>query len=165
MFTSCGKEEILLKCDTCFVNAYINGISWQADKLHAFYFETNEMNILAFSFDLFQNVREQISFQKLRPEVGTFRIVDRSKLSIQSDEIIGTFSTKLSDGDVLGGIYKVINEEESFLLLDNVDLENDIVEGRFQMSLVKVDDPDPSIGFPDTVRITRGIFRADIRRE
>lgn len=160
---SCSKEELVLKCETCFVNMYINGISWEADKLSASIYEGKYVSLLAFGFDSFGQNRETVSFRNGPMESGIFKIVDNRAPSKEEDEIYGDFSTSLSDGDVAGASYDIVPTEDNLFQIGYLNLEEKIVEGQFQMTLVKDFDPDPSLGFPDTVRITRGIFRADIR--
>ncbi len=162
---SCEKEEVPPKCDTCFINMYINGISWQADYVHASNVNPVFYSIEGYGSDSFNQIRESLAIRKIPIEIGTYKLTDDSLLENENLEANVFFNTSLSDGDVLGAVYEIIEKEDNFLKLERIDLENDFVEGQFQMSLIKVRDPDTNIEFPDTVRITQGVFRSDIRRE
>ena len=161
---SCGKEEDVPKCDTCFINMYINGISWQADYVRTDNVDPDFFNLQVHGSDSFNQIRESMSFGRIPIELGSYNIVDWDIALQKNDLIAGSFTTLLAHGDVIGAKYRIYNEEENILVLESIDLENDFIEGRFQLSLIKTEDPDPSIEYPDTVRIRRGVFRSDIWR-
>ncbi len=164
LFISCSKEDKLI-CDSCYMNMYLNGISWQADKFSAFLFKDGVVSLLGFSFDSFGQERESLSFGGIPLEAKKFSLFSGLE-SIRKDGEVGVFfSTNLSDGDVLGAVYELVNDEVHELIINTLDLEENVIEGSFQLTLLKESDPRPALNFPDTIRITQGIFRSDITME
>ncbi len=164
-FISCSKSDNTLKCETCFANMYINGISWQADILDASTLDNGYLSVSFSSNDSFDQGRESLSFSKIIPEVAMYKLSSGPKTLLETGEVSIFFNTHLSDGDVLGAVYDLVEEEPNELKIQYIDLKGKIVEGTFIMTLVKDSDPGPEFNFPDTVRITQGLFRSDIRTE
>ncbi len=165
LFFTCSKEDKKLKCDTCFADMYLNGISWQGDFIDANILDEGFLSVSFTNKDEFGQNRESLTFGKILPKVGIYTLSSGPITLLEMGEAYIFVATSISDGDVLGATYNLLEEESHELNIQLIDLEEKIVEGSFKMTLVKDIDPGPSYSFPDTVRITQGVFRSDIRTE
>jgi len=86
-----------------------------------------------------------------------YDLANRARISFAD---YGTF---LSDGDVVGEWWdSTADSLYNFCIVDKIDTINKIIEGRFQLMLVK--DPERDLfDTPDTMRFENGKFSAEIR--
>lgn len=69
------------------------------------------------------------------------------------------FYTFLSDGDVVGNIYKLIDSSENYIEITSWDEEKGEFRGKFQTNfIIDTNYPINDINAPDTIRISNGEF-------
>lgn len=103
-----------------------------------------------------------------KPGIYTIRRAEFSADRCKIDYVYANFSTLISDGDVVGDIYRPVEEENNYIAIDTIDLEAQEVSGTFQMTLaIQLSEQDPVKDVPDapdTIRLTEGRFRVPLIR-
>ena len=124
------------------------------DNLSLFVNYYNEADIERVGFDIFN-----VPFEE-----GTYKIhrVEPPNQVCLSDTVYANFYTTISDGDVNGDFYLPLEETQNQITITSHDLSARTVEGRFNMTLVIIDEHRNNksvINAPDTIRLTNGQFK------
>jgi hypothetical protein len=120
----------------------------------------NGLSIIIDSVDIFNILRESISFTKIPLMLGKYQIFD---IVPQANDSIPGAIYGIWEDDILTGIYKVLeSDSSSFVALTSFDSLSKEVKGTFDLTFISVRKPHPS--YPDTVRFRDGVFHTKLIR-
>ena len=162
LFVTCRKKDEV-DLTQYKASGYLLGDNWQA---------SNANFSLAYNNTIWFNISKYNELHELRQQIGLLNLnVSQDTIFLKTwekgatlDSIIkpgANFSTFLSDGDLLGDIYKLLEDGtfKNWVLLKKVS-ENEI-SGKFQVAFVIKDRLYPFIKtLPDTIYFTKGEFLA-----
>ncbi len=76
--------------------------------------------------------------------------------------ITGNFITIIADGDVAGDLWCIVPDSLNYLEITSI--KNDIVEGKYELTLLRdLKDRPQYSDFPDTLRFRNGYFKTRIK--
>ena len=95
---------------------------------------------------------ELLKLNKIPNKTGKYQCIKKTLFCHQDTLVYSNFTPLIGD-DVLGEIYKTIDTEDNYILIESLDNRLGIMGGKFQVSFLNVNDD------KDTVRFTDGTFR------
>jgi len=108
------------------------------------------------------NLRQELIFTKIPLERGHYKIIPfKNGTCNDSDPVYGIFYTSISDGDVAGDVYNVLNSEDNFIEIDDYKVSTKEIKGRFQITFI-VESKRYGHYLPDTLRFLNGRFHTKI---
>lgn len=138
-----------------------NGIPWESKIFGAE--RNNLIDITLHRFNQANLRRENFYVYKIPPKIGTYKI-QRTSAHSEADTTGIFYNTLEDDGDVILDIY-YLNESDTshFVEITSYDTKTDIIEGTFQVSLIRDDSrPKRHPSIADTIQFTNGRFRTKI---
>ena len=175
--SSCGdEEEPDLIPDNYYgeVTALKNGVEWHANPYGVAYREDSLFSLLFDQLTLQAFVRERLSFvlvkenssqQKLAPSSNFYGEGHRPIDSMVRSDSAGISFMTIVGGDAIGDIYDIIPEPSNYITITSYDEETNEIEGEFEATLFMTKGSEFTIGSPDTIRFTQGVFRTKVRDE
>ena len=145
-------------------SVYLSGNSWHASKVSFTLAANNTIWFNLSKFNEFNELREQIGLLNLNITKDTIFLKSwKPSLTWVTDSVVpaANFTTFLSDGDLIGDSYKVLesNNFRSWVLLNQI--SQDEISGKFQVSyVVKKRSNLVTMPLPDTINFTKGEFLA-----
>ena len=165
--TACKKEDLGFTnhAGNSTVSAKLNGKDWFASGIGGISYNRQDSFDTVFSVIEHGILKEVLSFIAIPMKQGQHVILDRMD-RVTRDSLrpsYASFGTLLADGDVIGEWWdSTADTLHNYCIVDRVDTINKIIEGRFQLMLVK--DPERDLfDTPDTLRFEDGKFSAEIR--
>lgn len=165
---NCKKtvEEPIITPYSGEATALKDGDVWSGE-LYAIFLKPKE-ELLSVSIEVFNEVgflRQSLGFYKFPPQTGLYPL--RNTSTMKEDSLVGAvYSTLLFDGDVLGGIWYLLETEDNQLEIEEVNLETGDVRGTFQVTMVLdstirnlyLEELESPLPYEDTIRFTNGRF-------
>ncbi|MFN0214136.1 MAG: hypothetical protein ACKVT2_07755 [Saprospiraceae bacterium] len=153
--------------DTSFGAAYSNKLtaSWRAGTYCKKSFsDSTKLNIHFFTYASDGSRRESLGFGPFsKNNVGTYKFKSSTTGSLPFYEVIISYGTWISDGDVLQDNYLVDSTDlKNRLVITKIDLANKRVEGTFHASY-NIQEPRSNPFNPKKVTFSEGRFWATIR--
>ncbi len=145
-------------------SGYLLGDIWQASKVNFTLAANNTIWFNLSKYNEFNELREQIGLLNLNVTKDTIFLKPwKPSISWVTDSIIPAayFATFLSDGDLIGDSYKVLDSTDfkNWVLLTQI--SQDEISGKFQVSYVtKSRSNIVTKPLPDTIYFTKGEFLA-----
>ena len=168
LFFGCKKEEIIgftNHADNSTVSAQLNGEDWFASGASGISINRRDSFDTGFFVTKDGFLRASLNFQAIPLKLGRHSISTQLEPQSQNEFAVSyaDYGTFLSDGDVIGEIWDSTTDSlYNFCIVDKIDTLNNVLEGRFQLMLVK--DPTRRLfDTPDTMRFENGRFSAEIR--
>ncbi|MBX2928114.1 MAG: hypothetical protein KF852_09790 [Saprospiraceae bacterium] len=162
--SSCKKEELSYpdpNAGNAHVSALRNGEDWYG-YLGWLPFEFTQKDTVEFVFFVTEDniIRQTLGFYRIPLKTGQHLLSLAGRGMLLGQFSYGSFSTYLGDGDVGGEIYHTSSDTAfHFFAIDTYDLATGVVEGRFQVELIKDPLRDIFPDTPDTLRFTDGKFK------
>lgn len=162
--SSCKKEELSYpdpNAGNAHVSALRNGEDW-----YGYLFplpwsypnrDTSEFNFFVTAENI---TRQKLDFKRIPLKTGVFPLSVSGRGMELGKFSYATFNTRIDDGDVIGEIYYTSSDTAfHFIAIDAYDSATGVVEGRFQVELIKDPLRDIFPDTPDTLRFTNGKFK------
>ena len=165
--TACKKEDLGFTnhAGNSTVSAKLNGKDWFASGIGGISY--NRQDSFNTGFYVYESgiLKEVLNFSTIPMKQGRHVILDLMDKATR-DRLrpsYAGFTTFLADGDVLGEWWNSTADTlYNYCMVDRVDTINNIIEGRFQLMLVKNPERD-FFDTPDTLRFEDGKFSAELR--
>lgn len=164
----CKKEDTIVftnHADNSTVSAQLNGEDWFASGASGISINRRDSFDTGFFVTKDGFLRASLNFQAIPLKLGRHPISTQLDPQSQNEFAVSyaDYGTFLSDGDVIGEIWDSTTDSlYNFCIVDKIDTLTNVIEGRFQLMLVK--DPTRRLfDTPDTMRFENGKFSAEIR--
>lgn len=168
LLISCKKtiEDPIIRPHSGEGTALKDGKNWLGEP-YAIFLKPEE-EVLGVSIEVFNELgflRQLLSFYKIPPQVGLYPL--NNTIISDNDDLIGAgYYTLSSDGDVLGGIWNILETADNQLEITDVNVETGDIEGIFQVTMVLdsmirsqyIDELQVPLPYEDTIRFTDGQF-------
>jgi len=164
---ACKKEDpgFTNHAGNSAVSAKLNGQDWFATGLGFLSYNRQDSFDIGFSVSEIGILKEALSFSTIPMKQGKHVILDYMDKATRDSlrPSWASFGTFLADGDVIGEWWtSTADTLYNYCIVDRVDTLNGIIEGRFQVILVKNPERD-FFDTPDTLRFEDGKFSAELR--
>ncbi len=162
---ACQKEEsgFTNHAFNSTVSAKLNGEYWFASGIgNRIYNRKDSFNI---SLLHHKNgiLQEALVLSRIPKKIGKHIIMDLDSAWGESIPSVAGLTAYLEDGDVIGEAWgSTVDTLYNYCIIDRLDTLNKIIEGRFQLMLVKNPERD-FFDTPDTLRFEDGKFSAALR--
>lgn len=171
LLTACDDFTLPRQPSWGYLTANVNGKDWSKTYKNAYQIIQgwNDNNSIAESCSLISILnspngagRQELSFQNIPCKKGRYTIIKNSPDNNQySGFVYGAFYTLVSDGDVSGDTYRVLDTEEAYLQIDEIITKTKEIKGTFQVTFV-INQPRRHVALPDTLRFLNGRFHTKI---
>jgi len=165
--SACKKEDpgFTNHAGNSTVSAKLNGQDWFASGIGGISYNRQDSFNTGFYFYQSGILKEVLSFSTIPMKQGRHVILDYMDKATRDSlrPSWASFGTFLADGDVIGEWWtSTADTLYNYCIVDRVDTLNGIIEGRFQIILVKNPERD-FFDTPDTMRFEDGRFTAELR--
>ncbi len=151
---SCKKDD--LQINHWGTNkALKDEVTWES-KPYAFLVD----DIIVISFYTYSSEgfqREELSFINIPNKIGEYEIEDVESIS-NDDKITVRYYTYTDDGDVIGKVYKTLNDDDANII-SITKIKGKQIWGNYNLTLYTSDE------FTDSINFTQGEFHVKIQEE
>jgi hypothetical protein len=104
------------------------------------------------------HLRQKLNLIKIPLKKGRYQILPfQNGICKDSDPVYGMFYSLISDGDVLGDDYSVLDSENNFVEIEEFNQKTNEIKGSFQLTFVLTGQARNNL-LPDTLKFTGGQF-------
>lgn len=165
---SCEKEEnnnpeIPEWAEWSKITALKNGETWEADAMASIDERHNKdsVTISGYIFNSNSYLRQALSIGCVPLKVALYNVYRRNYTN--DIRVSATYTTFSDDGDVVEDRFVVLESQNNFIDIKNVDLTNMEMSGTLQITFIRdsldtIDNP----SLADTIFFTDGVFRIKI---
>ncbi len=160
LIISCKKDKTESRYpEWSEVKALKNGQMWKSKASADI--DKKKSGLISIPVSILNNVgdkREFLILQYIPIETGKYTLLKK----IPNSEILrisASYTTLADDGDVVEDRFVVLEEENNFIEIDAIDLDDMKMSGTFQVTFVR--DPNDhvdNLNLPDTIRFNEGEF-------
>ncbi len=170
LLSSCDKEEVNSQVvDTGYCNALKNGAEWSGKIiLGTSHRNEDELYIAIKVYNKDNILRESLFFSKISKGLGSNPMKKRGILDVDDTNNVLTYAsyyTSILDGDVGCDSYQVADSVEvaGYVNVTKYDEQSGVVEGTFEVTLVKEFGCDSEPNAPNTIHFTKGVFSTKVQ--
>jgi len=171
LLTACDEFTLPRVPSWGYLTADMNGKDWSKTYENAYqtvqgwHSDDNVADTYVIMADLYNPYgarRQELYFQNIPLQKGRYTILKNIPYENKYDRFVyGSLYTLVSDGDVSGDTYDVLDTEESFFQIDEIITKTREVKGTFQVTFV-IRKPHYDTALPDTLRFVNGKFHTKI---
>lgn len=165
MVISCNNKDSISPVNippNAPATAIVNGSQWYADSVYCYYKTLCAPGKLSFLIHKYNEegiLREEWGFLKIiLDSTLNQKMYSKTKDLCFNDTLEASYHTLIDDGDVLGSSYTVLNNSDSYFIIEHYDTTTKEISGSFAGTYEKYD----GTATVNTIKVTNGRFHTKI---